>query len=179
MRLLSLALLALAASAAHVSAQEATCHSTPGYFVAVSNNQEDLGIDNLGESISIHKLATGATKACSFDSTADTVLMGNYEFEQAFGSTLILTEASAKDIIHAFDMDTGMPILTVEAYPEAFNPTELIYWEYGEDGTAENCPEYETYMGYGGMAVIARQVKYQLDIRRAIPTGQSRCDYQQ
>jgi hypothetical protein len=160
-------------------AETVRCVSTSDHRISVSNNQE-RGLDELGDSIAISPAGSSGNSTCIFDpATADFVLEGAYVFVAAVDEFLVLMEASANDRLMIYDLTNGDLLLEAEAHSHMLSSSEIVYWDLREDGTSDNCDRYVEYIGYGGSAVIAHEVRYSFAERIAADTGRSRCDYRQ
>ena len=173
MRLPALVLLISLALAGAAAARDVICISTPGHVVAVAPNENEIG-----SSIAVY--GQDGSADCVYEPASATLsLEGTYQYVGAVDDYLVITDGSSLDTLMVYDLTSNEQLLAAPTEEVYLSSVELLYWERGEEGTKENCPEYETFMGYGGSAVITREVKYNFASHTPIATGKSRCEYRQ
>jgi hypothetical protein len=171
MRLAALAVLSLLAVPAALAQEEVTCVGTPNHVVAERPNVEEIG-----SAIAVYP----AGHACTFDpAEASLVLEGWYHFEDTVEDFLVVSEGSAISTWSVVDLASNEVVVSFESEDAVIDGTMLTYWEPVAEGTADNCAEYDEFMGYGGSAVVTEQSVFDFTTLVAQPTGQSRCEYRQ
>ena len=173
MRLPVIVLLLSLAFAGSAVARDVICISTPEHVVAITPNENEIG-----SSLAVY--GKDGPASCVYEPTSATLsLVGSYQYVGAVDEYLVITDGSSLDTLMVYDLTSNEQLLAAPTEEVYLSSVELLYWERGEEGTKENCPEYDTYMGYGGSAVITREVKYNFASRTPIATGASHCEYRQ
>ncbi len=162
--------------AAQSLAQERpACHTSDSHAVADLPN-EDL----VGSRFLVTSAAAGCAKA---DAEADFVIGDGDEplwFEELRRDKLFLTRSTGPQgdlIVH--DLTSDVRLLDVPSDDFAIHDDSVVYWQWTEQGTAENCPQFAEYRANGFGAAIVEQKRLVFGGAGPEATGERRCDQTQ
>lgn len=162
-----------ALAAAPSFAQEvAACHTSDSHAVADVANE-----DGVGSSFLVTSAATGCVDAAD---EADLVIGDGDEplwFEQLRRDKLFLTRSTGPQgdlIVH--DLTSDVRLLDVPSDDFDIHDDSVLYWEWKEQGTAENCPQFAEYRQNGFGAAIVEEKRLVFGEAGPTATGERRCD---
>ena len=162
--------------AAHSSAQEvAACHTSDSHAVADLPNEDDLGS---------RFLVTSAAAGCANVAEEADLVIGDGEgplwFEELRKDKLFLTRSTGPQgdlVVH--DLTSDARLLDVPSDDFDIHDDRVVYWQWAEQGTAENCPQFAEYRENGFGAAIVEEKRLVFGEAGPTATGERRCDLTQ
>lgn len=172
---LALAATAFTAMALPAFAQDALCFQNDTALVIAEERNEDVGMNILAR-----QPAKGKIK-CEYEERDGDWVIGKVDdplwYEGLLGKYLVLTRSTGPDgNLVIYDLETQGLFLDEPVDDDiVLSETEVTFWQRFEDGTAENCPEFEEYASNGLGAVIAKEQVFDTMTGTLTGTGEERC----
>ena len=168
---------ALFAAAPAQAAPTSTCYINDGYAVSSVVNT-----DETNEVFSVKaKASPDETITCPLPEADADFVIGKDNFGQAYtdllDNHLVLSVSTGPvgDLV-VIDLRDGKEILNVSGDYEYTSDEGIVYWERGEDGTAETCDSYDELTAMGLGTRILHGMLLNLETKTSTPTGDTTCE---
>ena len=168
---------ALFAAAPVQAAPTSTCYINDGFAVSSVVN-----IDETNEVFAVKAKASPADViACPLPEADADFVIGKEAYGQAYedllANHLVLSMSTGPvgDLV-VIDLRDGKEILNVSGDYEYASDEGIVYWERGEDGTAETCDSYDELTAMGLGTRILHGMLLNLETKTSTPTGDITCE---
>ena len=174
---LTLVGLALFAAVPAQAAPTSTCYINDGYAISSTVN-----VDESNEVFSV-KTKTSPDEAitCPLPEADADFVIGADAFGQSYIDllehhlVLSVSTGPVGDLV-VIDLRDGKEILNVSGDYEYASDEGIVYWERGEDGTAETCDSYDELIAMGLGTRILHGMLLNLEAKTSTPTGDTTCE---